>query len=153
MRRAGLCFLASFARASFARASLVGASLARASLVGVRLAAVGLVALAALGGCGPDAATARDGKAVFQMMCASCHGPDGRPPAAMTARLGVRDLTSGEFRARVLQLGPGLVEQQVRTGSKNKLMPAFAGAIDDAQIKAVAAFVASPEFAQPAAPK
>jgi mono/diheme cytochrome c family protein len=84
---------------------------------------------------------------VFQMMCATCHGADGRPPAAMTARLGVRDLTSAEFRARVT---PGLVEQQVRNGSKSKLMPAFAGVLDDAQITAVSAYLASPQFvAQP----
>lgn len=83
---------------------------------------------------------------MFASLCASCHGPDGRPPAAMVARLGVHDLTAAEFRARVT---PGLVEQQVRTGSKNKLMPAFAGALDDAQITAVAAYVASPQFVAP----
>ena len=42
--------------------------------------------------------------------------------------------------------GPGLVEQQVRHGSQNKLMPAFEGAISDAQIRAVAAYVASTSF-------
>ena len=83
---------------------------------------------------------------MFESLCATCHGPGGRPPAAMVARLGVRDLTAPEFRARVT---PGLVEQQVLTGSKNKLMPAFAGLLDDAQIKAVAAFVASPQFVAP----
>ena len=86
------------------------------------------------------------GRAVFELLCATCHGPDGRPPEAMVVRLGVRDLTSSEFRARVT---PGLVEQQVRKGSKNKLMPAFEGALDDAQIKAVAAYVASPQFLAP----
>lgn len=95
---------------------------------------------------------AQDGAAVFGMLCATCHGPDGRPPAAMIARLGVRDLTAPEFRARVAAAGPGLVEQQVRHGSQNKLMPAFQGAISDAQIQAVAAFVASPQFVQPGQP-
>lgn len=100
-----------------------------------------------LGACsGQPAGGSADGQAVFQLVCASCHGPDGRPPAAMVARLGVRDLTAAEFRARVT---PALVEQQVRTGSKNKLMPAFEGAVSDAQIKAVAAYVASPQFAAP----
>jgi len=87
-----------------------------------------------------------DGRAVFQTMCTSCHGPDGRPPEAMVARLGVRDLTAPELRARVT---PMLVETQVRNGSKNKLMPSFAGAISDAQIAAVAAYVASPQFVAP----
>ena len=111
-----------------------------------------LVALAALGALvagacsrGP-ASDATDGRAVFQQMCATCHGPDGRPPAAMAARLGVRDLTAPELRARVT---PSLVEEQVRAGSKNKLMPSFAGAISDAQIAAVAAYVASPQFVAP----
>lgn len=64
----------------------------------------------------------------------------------MVARLGVRDLTAPEFRARVT---PGLVEQQVRTGSKTKLMPSFEGVLDDAQITAVAAYIASPQFVAP----
>jgi len=98
-------------------------------------------------GCGAGGAGAgADGRAVFQSLCATCHGEDGRPPAAMIARLGVRDLTGPEFRARVT---PALVEQQVRAGSKSKLMPAFEGAISDAQIAAVSAYVASPQFAAP----
>jgi len=97
-------------------------------------------------GCGNPSAGAKDGRAVFELVCSTCHGPDGRPPAAMAARLGVRDLTAAEFRARVT---PGVVEQQVRTGSKNKLMPAFAGVLDDAQITAVAAYVTSPQFVAP----
>ncbi|HSS02401.1 MAG TPA: c-type cytochrome [Kofleriaceae bacterium] len=108
-----------------------------------------LVALAPLvwAGCSRGAGgDDTDGRAIFQTMCATCHGPDGRPPAAMVARLGVRDLTAPELRARVT---PALVAEQVRTGSKNKLMPSFAGAISDAQIAAVAAFVASPQFVAP----
>lgn len=89
---------------------------------------------------------AGDGASVYAMLCATCHGPDGRPPAAMVARLGVRDLTAPELRARIAASGPGLVEQQVRHGSQNKLMPAFEGAISDAQIRAVAAYVASTGF-------
>jgi len=61
----------------------------------------------------------------------------------MVAQLNVRDLTSPELRARIT---PALVEAQVRTGSKNKLMPSFAGALTDEQIRAVAAHVASPGF-------
>jgi mono/diheme cytochrome c family protein len=111
-----------------------------------------LVALAPLiwAGCsrgaGAAAAGDTDGRAIFQRMCATCHGPDGRPPEAMVARYAVRDLTAPELRARVT---PALVEAQVRSGSKNKLMPSFAGAISDAQIAAVAAYVASPQFVAP----
>ena len=101
-----------------------------------------LVALASA--CARDVSGgATGGPQVFANACAMCHGPKGKPPEAMVARLGVRDLTSAELRARVT---PELVAGQVRNGSKNKLMPSFAGALSDDQIKAVAAYVASPEF-------
>ncbi len=97
-----------------------------------------------LAACGSDASNGSiEGPKVFETMCATCHGPKGQPSETMVARLGVRDLTSPELRARVT---PGLVEMQVRTGSKNKLMPSFQGALTDAQIKAVAAYVASAGF-------
>ena len=88
---------------------------------------------------------ATDGAQLFQSVCAACHGPGGRPTEAMVTRLGVKDLTAPELRARVT---PALVEAQVRNGSKNKLMPAFAGAFTDAQIRAVAAYVASKGFVE-----
>jgi mono/diheme cytochrome c family protein len=84
-----------------------------------------------------------DGADVFVTMCASCHGTGGKPSATMVARIGVRDLTAPELRARIT---PSLVEQQVRRGSQNKLMPSFEGALTEAQIKAVSAYVASPRF-------
>lgn len=91
----------------------------------------------------PVAGGTTDGPKVFSSVCATCHGPTGKPAEAMVSRLNVRDLTAPEFRARVT---PALVENQVRHGSKNKLMPAFEGALSDDQIKAVAAYVASPAF-------
>ena len=93
---------------------------------------------------GNVAGGAQDGAAIFQSVCATCHGPTGKPPEPMVARLGVRDLTAPQLRAKIT---PALVEAQVRKGSQNKLMPAFEGALSDAQIKAVAAYVASPQFA------
>jgi mono/diheme cytochrome c family protein len=117
------------------------------------LAVVVAVAAPVGAACNRDpAGGASDGATVYATLCATCHGPDGRPPAAMVARLGVRDLTAAELRARIAAAGPGLVEQQVRHGSQNKLMPAFEGAISDAQIRAVAAYVAAPAFASPAPP-
>lgn len=89
------------------------------------------------------AAGGESGPQVYQSVCATCHGADGTPTAAMIARLAVRDLSSPELRARVT---PALVEAQVRKGSANKLMPSFEGALTDAQIKDVSEYVASPSF-------
>ncbi len=102
-----------------------------------------LLFLAALltGGCsGKVASGSVDGKEVFAAACANCHGSEGTPPPSMAAQLGVRDLRSAEFRARSTV---ALIEHQVRTGSPNKLMPAFAGALSEEQIRAVAEHVAA----------
>lgn len=102
---------------------------------------IALAAGLAIGGAGcnsPVATGSVDGKALFASACVTCHGPEGTPPASMAAQLGVRDLRSPEFRARATV---ALVEHQVRTGSKNKLMPSFAGALSEAQITAIATFV------------
>ena len=99
----------------------------------------------ALAACHGDdiAGGAVDGKQVFATICASCHGPEGKPNQVMLEKNGVRDLTAPEFRARAT---PALVEAQVRAGSKDKRMPAFEGALTDAQIKAVAAYVGGKAF-------
>ena len=87
-----------------------------------------------------------DGGEVFAATCVTCHGSAGKPNQMMIERLGVRDLTSPELRAKIT---PAYVEQQVRKGSANKLMPAFERALTEEQIKAVAAYVASDEFLSP----
>lgn len=94
----------------------------------------------------PVPADSTDGPAIFASYCATCHGPDGRPPAAMVARLGVKDLTSPEVRKKAT---PQFVVSQIRNGSQNKLMPSFLGTIPDSQIEAVAAYVANPAFVTP----
>jgi mono/diheme cytochrome c family protein len=108
---------------------------------------IALALLAALAACSADATGgATEGPPLFAKLCSACHGPTGKPPAAMELRLGVRDLTAPELRARIT---PELVERQVRRGSENKLMPSFVGLASDAQIKALAAYVASPAFLAP----
>jgi mono/diheme cytochrome c family protein len=104
------------------------------------------VLLVILVACGSPAGDSVDGSTIYASMCAACHGPTGKPNEAMAARLGVKDLTDPAVRAR---LTPAHVEQQVRSGSENKLMPSFAGALTPAQIAAVAAFIASPAFVTP----
>jgi mono/diheme cytochrome c family protein len=105
----------------------------------VRAALVCLAAIAGAAGCSRDlAAGSVDGATVFAAACATCHGEAGKPPEALRNQLGVRDLTAPEFRMRATR---ALVEHQVRAGSANQKMPAFQGALSDAQITAVAAFV------------
>jgi mono/diheme cytochrome c family protein len=99
--------------------------------------------LAGTTACSNPTGASSDGASVYESVCSSCHGLTGKPPEQMVAQLNVRDLSSPEMRAKIT---PELVEHQVRTGSQNKLMPSFQGAISDAQIKAVSAYVASPEF-------
>jgi mono/diheme cytochrome c family protein len=98
-----------------------------------------------LAACDKGAASGSGGAELYQNLCATCHGPKGKPTEAMVARLNVRDLTSQELRARIT---PALVEGQIRKGSQNKLMPSFEGALTDDQIKTLAAYVASPGFLQ-----
>ena len=107
-----------------------------------------LVSAIAAGACDRPTISADtvDGPTVFAAYCAVCHGANGQPPASMVARIGVRDLTSRELRDR---LTLDMIELQVRKGSQNKLMPAFEGALSEAQIKAVSAWVANPLFLAP----
>jgi mono/diheme cytochrome c family protein len=103
----------------------------------VRVAVLALVVA-----CRPAVDTT-DAPTIFAASCAPCHGPRGAPDAALIARIGVRDLTAADLRARMT---PELVEQQVRNGSANRMMPAFDGVLRPDQIKSVAAWVASPAF-------
>jgi mono/diheme cytochrome c family protein len=101
--------------------------------------------LIVLAGC-TSTADLKDGKQVYDQICVTCHGPTGTPDATMVAKLGVKDLRAQELRSRITTY---LVENQVKHGSKNKLMPAFEGALSDVQIKAVADYVSSPAFLTP----
>jgi mono/diheme cytochrome c family protein len=112
------------------------------------LGVVAIVASFAAGACKP-AGGSSDGAAVYDSVCASCHGLTGRPTEQMVKQLNVRDLSAPANRAKLTREH---VEQQVRTGSTNKLMPSFQGALSNAQIKAVSDYVASEAFLKRAAP-
>ncbi|MBA3394164.1 MAG: cytochrome c [Deltaproteobacteria bacterium] len=105
-----------------------------------------LVLVLGAAACKPEAKVRGDGAEIYARMCVTCHGSTGKPSATMIARLAVRDLTAPELRDRIT---PSLVEAQVRKGSQNKLMPGFEGALSDAEIKAVSAYVASSQFLSP----
>ncbi|MBK9030042.1 MAG: c-type cytochrome [Myxococcales bacterium] len=97
-----------------------------------------LLALAATACDRQVAGGSTDGAKVFAAACARCHGATGKPPQQMTDQLGVRDLTADEFRGRRSR---DLIETQIRRGAASGRMPAFTGALTDAQIVAVAAYV------------
>ncbi len=99
---------------------------------------VAVVAVAATGCDRTVAGGSTDGATVFAAACATCHGATGKPPPQMVDQLGVRDLTGAEFRARRSR---ALIDAQVRRGSANGRMPAFTGALTEAQIVAVSAYV------------
>lgn len=100
---------------------------------------LGLACGLSLAGCSREVAGGSvDGKALYATACATCHGERGTPPPAMAAQLGARDLRAPEFRQRVSR---ELVARQIRQGSANKLMPAFAGALSEPQIEALTTFV------------
>jgi mono/diheme cytochrome c family protein len=93
------------------------------------------------GGCDRKVAGGRaDGPAVFAEVCARCHGDHGQPPPEIVRSVGAKDLTADEFKARATR---ALIEAQIRGGSANKVMPAFADVLTEAQIEAVAAYVLS----------
>ena len=98
-----------------------------------------LLLLAAALGCKREVAGGRaDGPAIYKDACERCHGPGGKPPESLRAQLKVQDLTDAAFKARVSRES---IEAQVRNGSSNKIMPAFADVLDDAQVRAVAEYV------------
>ena len=102
----------------------------------LRLLLPGLIFAA---GCHQEVAGGRaDGPAVFAEACSRCHGDGGKPSESMASQLKVRDLTDPAFGARATV---ELVENQVRKGSDNHVMPSFAGTLTDAQIHAVAEYV------------
>jgi mono/diheme cytochrome c family protein len=97
-------------------------------------------------GCRPSGTDSTNAPELFATYCTNCHGPDGKPPAAMVARYNVRDLTALEFRKT---LTAERVDGQIRTGSQNGLMPSFAQLLTDKQIKALSEWVADPTFVAP----
>lgn len=90
-------------------------------------------------GCSPEVAGGKpDGAAIFSEVCARCHGPTGIPDPGTVARLGVKPLNSPHVQT---QLSNADIRQQILKGSRNKQMPAFAGALSDQQVDAIVAHV------------
>ncbi len=75
-----------------------------------------------------------DGQALYEELCARCHGPDGEPTPSMVAQHGVRDLTEPTVQA---EMTDDEIHEQVIRGSRNHQMPAFGGVVSDEEIEAV----------------
>lgn len=88
-------------------------------------------------GDGKIAAGSLDGARIYKDACARCHGEGGVPLAGVVARTGVKPLNS----ASVAGLSDVQIGEQIRKGSKNRMMPAFQGSLSDKQIEALTAYV------------
>ncbi len=90
-------------------------------------------------GCSDDkmAGGSIDGPKIFADACARCHGADGVPSPGTQARTGVKPLNS----ERVKAMSDDDILGQIRNGSKNRLMPAFQGAMSDEQLKSLVAHI------------
>ena len=82
------------------------------------------------------AATPSDGAAIFQKNCASCHGQDGK---------GVPGLKTPDFTSAAVQssLTDPQIDDTIRHGKKDTLMPAWQGKLSDRDIQEVRSFLRS----------
>ena len=99
---------------------------------------VAFVAVAVVGlafGCDRTVAGGKaDGAAIYRQVCAACHGSTGKPTPTLSAKYGVKDLTSAALHHR---LSDEQIRDQIRLGSADKRMPAFGGTLTDDQLEAV----------------
>ena len=99
----------------------------------------GAVMVLSLGSCSDDkrAGGSTDGATIYKAECARCHGAEGVPAPGMRSRNGVKPLTSEHVQA----MSDEEIQQRIIRGSKNRMMPAFGGALKDEQLKAVVAHI------------
>jgi cytochrome c6 len=96
-----------------------------------------VIALLALVVALPLFAAGPDGAAIYKAKCAMCHGPDGAGQTAMGKNLKVRDLRSADVQKQTdAELTKLIVD------GKGK-MPAYKGKLNDAEVKALVAFIRS----------
>ena len=85
---------------------------------------------------GKRAQSESDGAAIFKQNCANCHGDDGK---------GVSSLKTPDFTNPAVQAGltDQQIEDTIRHGKKDTMMPAWEGKLSDAQIHSLRGFLRS----------
>ncbi len=86
-------------------------------------------------------APALDGKALFHEKCEMCHGPGGMGTGLLARRVQPPEL------AKRANLNPDYVFQYARRGLGN-MPPITPGEANDAELKAIAAYLAPPKGAR-----
>lgn len=88
-------------------------------------------------------------QSLFKANCANCHGDKGAGDGAISASLvpRPRDFAEGDFKVRSTQSGDiptdGDLEKVIKRGMPGTAMPAFAGRLSTAEIKALVDLVKS----------
>ena len=78
------------------------------------------------------------GQDTFNNKCATCHGKDGKAKTEMGLKLKTRDLTQKDSWKTITD---ATIEKQVRNGTADQNMPAFAEKLSAEEIKAVIKYV------------
>ena len=82
-----------------------------------------------------QAANAAEGKKLFDVKCATCHGPDGSGKTPIGKAVGAKDLRAPE----ALKLTDTQISTQISQGKGN--MPPFGDALGKAKINDLIAYV------------
>ena len=87
------------------------------------------------------AASAADGKALFETNCAKCHGATGKGDTKMGQKAGCKDFTDAAYQATLTEAKmTAAIKDGVKEGDKTKMKP-FGDTLSADDIKALAAYV------------
>lgn len=88
------------------------------------------------------AARAGDAKEIFTRDCAKCHGEDGKGQTKMGGKVGVKDFTDPEVRARMKDDEMAkAIKQGIQDADGKVKMKAYGDTLSDEEIKALVELV------------